>query len=235
MQPFRFKQFSIAHDRCAHKVGTDGVLLGAWVKAENPQAILDAGTGSGVIALMLAQRFPGAMVTGIELDESSADQARENTANSPFADRVTIIQGDFLNYSFQQKFDLIVSNPPFFKGNTSTGKLERDKARHEEHLPQKDFIQKAASLLSPEGKLAMILPKEEGIEFLKTCSENPIPLHPHLHTRVYGSPSAPEKRWLLELGFEKNECRIDSLMLRDEQGNFSSHYRELTKDFYLNF
>lgn len=235
MTPFRFKQFAIAHDRSAHKVGTDGVLLGAWVKAEKPKTILDVGTGSGVIALMLAQRFPGATVTGIERDEPSATQAKENAANSPFADRVNIIQDDFLNYPFREKFDLVVSNPPFFKGNTSTGKVERDKARHEEHLPQKDFIEKAAALLSPQGKLAVILPKEEGTEFLKTCSENPIPLHPHFHTRVYGSPSAPEKRWLLELGFKKNECRTDSLMLRDQQGSFSGHYRELTKDFYLNF
>ena len=163
--PFQFKQFSISHDKCAHKVGTDGVLLGAWAGVENPKHILDVGSGSGLIALMLSQRFPNAQVTGIELDTPSAIQAKENADNSPFKGRVEIVKGDFLQFTFAEKFDLIVSNPPFFKGNTSTGKTERDRARHEEHLPQAEFLQKAISILSKQGMLALILPREEGSFF----------------------------------------------------------------------
>src|SRR5690606_511108 len=128
---FRFKEFTVYHDRCAHKVGTDGVLLGAWTKAGSPEHILDIGSGSGVISLMLAQRFPGAKVTGIELDQASYEQSLENIQNSPFRDYIQILQGDFITKALPGKFDLIVSNPPFFKNAMLSGKSERDKARHE--------------------------------------------------------------------------------------------------------
>ncbi len=232
MQPFRFKQFSVAHHRCAHKVGTDGVLLGAWVKAENPKTILDVGTGSGVIALMLAQRFPEAQITAIEMDHDSAEQAKENAASSPFAERIQIRCGDFLQHLFRDEFDLIVSNPPFFKGNTSSGKPPRDRARHEQHLPHEPFIANVCCLLSPGGTFALILPKEEGEQFIEQCSSS---LFLQRQTSGKGSPTSPIKRFLLQFGKEPALLQKDSLTLRNDEGSFSQTYRELTRDFYLNF
>ena len=229
--PFRFKQFSISHDKCAHKVGTDGLLLGAWVQAENPKSVLDVGTGSGLIALMMAQKFPHTQVSGIELDEPSFIQATENAEHSPFSDRTHILKGDFLKYAFAEKFDLIVSNPPFYKGNTSTGKSERDRARHEEHLPQKDFLEKAISILAPAGKLAVILPNEEGEQFEKEAHN--LGLNLNKLTKVLGSPSAPVKRWLLEFSFSTSQVETDEITLRDDEGNRSLAYQKLTQDFYL--
>lgn len=229
--PFRFKQFSISHDKCAHKVGTDGVLLGAWVQAENPKSVLDVGTGSGLIALMMAQKFPHALVNGIELDEPSFIQATENAEHSPFSDRTDILKGDFLKYAFAEKFDLIVSNPPFYKGNTSTGKSERDRARHEKHLPQKDFLEKAVSILAPAGKIAVILPNEEGEQFEKEAHN--LGLNLNKLTKVLGSPSAPVKRWLLEFSFSTSQVETDEITVRDEEGNRSLAYQKLTQDFYL--
>lgn len=229
--PFRFKQFSISHDKCAHKVGTDGVLLGAWAQAENPKSVLDVGTGSGLIALMMAQKFPHAQVSGIELDEPSFIQATENAEHSPFSDHTHILKGDFLKYAFAEKFDLIVSNPPFYKGNTSTGKSERDRARHEEHLPQKDFLEKAVSILAPAGKIAVILPNEEGEQFEKEAHN--LGLNLNKLTKVLGSPSAPVKRWLLEFSFSTSQVETDEITVRDEEGNRSLAYQKLTQDFYL--
>ncbi len=230
MPPFHFKQFSITHDRCAHKVGTDGVLLGAWVNADNPKCILDVGTGSGLIALMLAQRFTSSKITGIELDHPSVEQANENATNSPFSNRMEIINDDFLTHPFPEKYNLIVSNPPFFKGNTSSGKTERDRARHEEYLPQNKFLEKAASLLSPKGKLAVILPKDEAQEFISLAET--FSLFPSRLTKVYGRPGAEDKRWLLEMGFEKSDKKETALTLRDEGGNWSESYKKLTKGFH---
>ncbi|WP_417602104.1 tRNA1(Val) (adenine(37)-N6)-methyltransferase [Owenweeksia hongkongensis] len=229
--PFSFKQFSISHDKCAHKVGTDGVLLGAWSNAKNAKYILDIGTGSGLIALMLAQRFPKSTVTGIELHKPSFLQASENASTSPFAERLNMINGDFLHFAFAEKYDLIVSNPPFYKGNTSTGKSERDRARHEEYLPQPAFLAKATELLSPKGRLAVILPKEEGELFIKEAQRQGLYLI--RLTRIFGSPNAPEKRWLLELSFENLSIQENHLTIRDESGSRSEEYQILTKDFYL--
>lgn len=233
MSVFRFKQFSIAHDKCAHKVGTDGVLLGAWVEAKIPKSVLDVGTGSGLVALMLGQRFPQSQIIGIELDEPSAHQAIENAANSPFSNRIKILQADFLTHAFTEKYDLIVSNPPFFKGNTSTGKSERDRARHEEYLPQGKFLDKIISILSPKGKLAVVLPKEEAQEFIGLAKVHY--LYPSRITKVYGRPCAGDKRWLVEIGFGKIDALESDFLLRDENAQYSMTYRELTKGFHLGF
>ncbi len=230
MPPFRFKQFSIAHDRCAHKVGTDGVLLGAWVEANHPKKILDVGTGSGLIALMLAQRFPEAQITGIELHHPSAEQAKENATNSTFANRTNILHGNFLYHDFRGKFDLIISNPPFFKGNTSTGKAERDRARHEEHLPQVDFLKKAISLLAENGLLAVILPKAEAEDFIKSADDRE--LYTNRLTRVFGRPGAEDKRWLVEMTRQSFLKKESDFTLRNEGGTWSKEYEYLTKAFH---
>ncbi len=229
--PFRFKQFNVAHHQCAHKVGTDGVLLGAWTNASQPKQILDVGCGSGLIALMLAQRFPNAKITGIELDTPSAQQAQDNAQQSPFASQIEIKQGDFLKTAFAEYIDLIVSNPPFYKGNTSSGSTPRDRARHEEFLPAPLFIEKALSLLSPQGQIALILPTTEAKHWIQIAQSNGLYLL--RKTSVLGSPSATAKRWLLQMGLQKQALQENALTLRNTQNQRSEAYTELTKEFYV--
>lgn len=208
------------------------MLLGAMAFHSHPKQILDVGTGSGLIALMLAQRYPRSQVTGIELHGPSAEQARENAASSPFADRLQILHGDFLEYSFGQQFELIVSNPPFFRGNTSTGNPQRDRARHEEFLPQGKFLAKAASLLEPGGILAVILPRKEAQNFRETAAAPDIGLKLHHCTRIYGTPNAEDKRWLLQLGTEDRQVEEMDFTFRKKDGSYTEGYRELTREFH---
>ena len=156
-EAFQFKQFTIRHDRCAMKVGTDGVLLGAWANAKGKQRILDIGTGSGLIALMLAQRTD-AMITGIEIDPASATQAQENAAASPWADRLQIVATDIAGYTSYQAFDLIVSNPPFFNEMLLPPGAARSQARHTQALTFEALLFHVQRLLSPEGSFCAILP-----------------------------------------------------------------------------
>lgn len=230
---FRFKQFIINQDQCAHKVGTDGVLLGTWVRHFNPKKILDVGSGSGLISLMLAQRFPKAHITGIEKDQASFLQSQQNIQESSFKDRVTISHNDFLSCDLKEHFDLIVSNPPFFKGAHTSGKEERDNARHELSLPHHILVEKAKSVLTKEGIFSVILPSEEAQEFVTICESQG--LFENYRTEIKGQPDAPIKRWLMEFSFEPNTLKHTQLVLRDGEGNFSKAYKNLTQDFYLNF
>lgn len=230
---FRFKEFTVYHDRCAHKVGTDGVLLGAWTKAGSPEHILDIGSGSGVISLMLAQRFPGAKVTGIELDQASYEQSLENIQNSPFRDYIQILQGDFITKALPGKFDLIVSNPPFFKNAMLSGKSERDKARHEFSLPHLPMLEKCASLLHDKGSIAFILPLDESRHLIHESSS--LGLHPFRQTIVSNKPSVSPRRMLVQLVKDHQNIMSNELFIRNEKGAFSKDYKGLTSDFYLDF
>jgi len=228
---FHFKQFTIRHNRCAHKVGTDGVLLGSWVQAPSPLHILDIGSGSGLIALMLAQRFPHARITGIELDHDSYLQSMENVEASPFLERVHILHADFLNYNFGGKtFDLIVSNPPFFERAFLSGNVTRDQARHTFSLPHSIMIEKATALLNKHGSLNLILPVEEA-ENIRAYT----PLKLLRKTLVYNHQGGEVKRWLMEMSAKPGKTLEEDLFIRDENGGFSSEYRQLTRNFYLNF
>ncbi|MDD3077376.1 MAG: methyltransferase, partial [Proteiniphilum sp.] len=151
------------HDRCAMKVGTDGVLLGAWANAGRGKMILDVGTGTGLIALMMAQRYPGAAIRAIDIDRDAVAQARENVDDSPFADRMTVEQDDFRHYASAcaEKFDLIVSNPPWFNRALLPPDAQRKTARHSISLTLTELLLSAANCLSPEGVLALILPYDQ--------------------------------------------------------------------------
>lgn len=230
-EAFRFKQFSVAHDKCAHKVGTDGVLLGAWIKAENPKLILDIGSGSGLISFMLAQRFPKAKIIGIELDPASYEQSLSNLANKPWKDRIQFIQSDFLKVNLEiGAFDLIVSNPPFFKQAYLSGRKERDQARHEFSLPHDQLIAKAEKLLSSRGKFTFVLPSDEAEMLIKFSTLNPVRI-----CRVQNNAKSDFKRMLVELQNTDGECIIEQLAIRNHLNSFSSEYQNLTRDFYLNF
>lgn len=229
---FKFKQFDILHEKSAHKVGTDGVLLGSWVRSDNTANILDVGSGSGLISLMLAQRFPKARVTGIEIDHPSYVESLNNIERSPFASRITIQHTDFKTFDpGEHPYDLIVSNPPFFKGAHSSGTSKRDTARHESYLPHDTLIKRSFQLLTSSGTLAVVLPYDEGKLFMEEALQHGFYLE--RETMVIGSPGKNAKRILIQLKKTAVETERNTLTLRNADGSFSAEHLDLTGSFYL--
>lgn len=229
---FRFKQFEIENSVSAMKVGTDGVLLGAWATADNPLSILDIGAGTGLISIMLAQRFGNAMITGIEIDSQAADEARENVLKSPWSDRITIGCCDFCRWDTNTKFDLIVSNPPFFTNGIKSPDISRASARHAAQLSPQSIVERGASLLTDNGILAMIIPIEiiEDLIFSATLNH----LNPREITTVTTRVGKSPKRALISFICHPSQVQKNELIISDQNG-FTSQYRNLTQDFYLQF
>lgn len=252
---FRFKQFAVANRRSAMKVGTDGVLLGAWaLKQQTPRRILDVGTGTGLIALMMAQRFPDAEIYAVEIDEDSAEEAEENFVHSPWGDRLHLIHGDFLTDTIspipngvtyapaENLFDLIICNPPFFTNGVEAPDPSRQQARHEAALTLDTFLLRAYPLLSPAGTIAIILPADRLQDLHSSISH--ISEQANLTSALYISrlcllstvPSKPSRRLLAEIHSGAGPTpQTESLTIHDGNGNFTQEYICLTKDFYLNF
>jgi len=230
-KPFHFKQFSVHHDRCAMKVGTDGVLLGAWASIENTKHILDIGTGSGVIALMLAQRTNEAvLIDAIEIEKADAEQAGENVLNSPWANRISVHQKSLQDFLPNNKYDLIVSNPPYFVNSLLPPTKSRTQARHTSNLSFEELIAHSLRLLNDNGRLAVILPFNEGNIFKTIAEKNQLYLI--RETAFHSKEEKPQERWLLEFSFQKKELISDKLTLYNSNGNKSSDYQKLTFDFY---
>lgn len=232
MSHFDFQQFRIYHDRCAMKVGTDGVLLGAWCPIGNAQHILDIGTGSGLIALMLAQRCE-AQIVGVELDTEAALQAKENVLSSPFASRVKIVNSDIRDYTPSQLFDIVVSNPPFFTEGVIPPNQQRLQARHSQSLPYETLIDATYALLNPGGIFCVILPSDTAQSFINSS----IVKHftPIRFTAVQTTPNKSPKRMLLcfKKGIESVTLIKDTLILATSEGKRSAEYEKLTEGFYL--
>ncbi|MCD8079475.1 MAG: methyltransferase [Bacteroides sp.] len=229
---FHFKQFTVRHDRCAMKIGTDGVLLGAWSAAENRQRILDVGTGTGLIALMMAQRNPAAHITAVEIDPEAYLQACENTSASPWADRVEVQQADFKTYATETKFDLIVSNPPFFINSLPGPDHKRNLARHTGELTYADLLQRSAALLTPTGELDLIFPATEEIPVKQQAMS--VGLFPHRQLNIYPTPDSAVKRILLGLSFSEKAYTPEEMVIEMARHRYSEAYVSLTKEFYLN-
>ncbi len=231
---FRFKKFEIQQDRCAMKVGTDGVMLGAWIKPpKNLKRILDIGTGTGLLALMLAQKSK-AMIDAIDIDESSIGQAKENFYNSPWPERLKAIHCSLQNFSnsISEKFDLIVSNPPYFSDSYKTSDSSRTLARHsDQSLSFDDLIDGVVKLLSPDGKFYLILPLKEGELFENLAREKG--LFANQITSVFTRKGKPTKRLLMSFQFFRHKKITDDLVIQNDDGDFSENYRKLTEDFYL--
>jgi tRNA1Val (adenine37-N6)-methyltransferase len=227
---FRFKQFTVRHDLCAMKVGTDGVLLGAWSDVTNVKKILDVGTGSGLIALMLAQRST-AFIEAVDVDENACRQAKINFENSPFRDRLKIEKIDFQSFSSPAKYDLLVSNPPYFSNSLKSPDNSRNFARHQDSLSLADLITKSASLLNPQGKLALILPFENLENANALARKNQLFLCRKTH--VLSVPNQPPKRVLLEYALYKLDLQENELSIEKSRQVYSEEYIALTKDFYL--
>jgi tRNA1Val (adenine37-N6)-methyltransferase len=230
---FRFKQFRIQQDKCAMKVGTDGVLLGAWVSIQNADSILDIGTGTGLIALMLAQRSE-AIIDAIDIDKEATTQAIENGQNSPFGQRIHIFNTSLADYAKTQKrYELIVSNPPFFSNTLKSPEDKKNYARHTDSLTLEELIGYSSGLLTEQGRIAFILPftQKEAIDSIVHKNQ----LHIIRQTIVYPTPSSSPKRILTEVSMEyRQETITDKLVIEVARHQYTEEYIRLTKEFYLN-
>jgi len=232
---FKFKQFTVFHDKCAMKVGTDGVMLGAWSDCENSKRILDIGTGTGLIALMLAQRSD-AQIDALEIDGLACEQAMENVHKSPWNNRIKVIYKSLQEYTeqFDIKYDLIVSNPPYFQNSLYTPDENRTNARHNSNLEYGDIINAAIKLLKEDGVLSVILPYLEGAMFILQAAENG--LYCVRQTNVLPNPGREPKRLLLEfMRIKKPLVEQEIIIELNKRHEYSEAYKNLTKDFYLAF
>jgi tRNA1Val (adenine37-N6)-methyltransferase len=232
---FQFKKFAVEQDGCAMKIGTDGVLLGAWTPINyNACSILDIGTGTGVIALMLAQRTNAKQIDALEIDEQAYEQATDNFENSSWSDRLFCFHAGLDEFveEPEDEYDLIVSNPPFYTDDYKSGTEQRDLARFADALPFGDLIEAADLLLSENGILSVIIPFKEEETFLALAKE--YELYPVKITRVKGTPTTEIKRSLLAFSRNKNiDYPIDELIIETARHIYTAEYIELTKDFYL--
>lgn len=228
---FTFKQFTIRHDRCAMKVGTDGVLLGAWTDVSHSCRLLDIGTGTGLIALMLAQRCPKASITAIDIDAEAVEQARENVLLSPWPDRVEVALQDICKYLTDKHFDTIVSNPPYFIDSLKCPNDQRNTARHTDTLDAERLLESVARLLTDDGRFSIILPAEQTDLLIQTAYAQG--LYPSRKTAVITRPGLSPKRILMEFQKTKEAFQPDELIIELERHVYSEGYIALTKDFYL--
>jgi tRNA1Val (adenine37-N6)-methyltransferase len=234
MSKFQFKQFSIQQDRCAMKIGTDGVLLGAWVSLEkNPQSILDIGAGTGILSLQLAQRCQAETLEAIEIDEDAFEQCVGNFENSPWGDRLFCFHASAQEYAaeMEEEYDLIISNPPFYSDEYKSGDNKRNTARFTDTLPFRDLAIFAYQFLSEKGIFALILPRKEEENFIALALE--VGLFPKRICRVKGNPTSEVKRSLMEFIFEKFEIIEEELTIEISRHVYTEAYKNLVKDFYL--
>ena len=232
---FQFKKFTVNQDRCAMKIGTDGVLLGAWTPIiNNPISILDIGAGTGIIALMLAQRTNAEQIDALEIDEEAYEQAVDNFENSPWSNRLFCFHAGLDEFveEPEEEYDLIISNPPFYTEDYKTENQQRDLARFADAMPFEDLVEAADLLLSENGIFSVIIPFKEEVGFLALAKE--YELYPIKITRVKGTPITEIKRSLL--AFSRKEILdfpIDELIIETSRHIYTAEYIALTKDFYL--
>lgn len=230
---FTFKQFHINHDRCAMKVGTDGILLGAWADVTSARSVLDLGTGSGLIALMLAQRSDeNAEIHGVERDPAAAWQARENFNASPWAHRLHLHCADIADFARKcgQKFDNIVANPPYFSPGVNCRNHERDAARYTAALSHEEWLRIASSLLTEQGTIHFVLPAEQGKTLKKLTA-----LYCVRQCDVTTKQGKAPQRMLLSFMKRKKETEQSELTIYDEKNRYTLEFIQLTREFYLKF
>lgn len=236
-QTFRFKQFSLSNSLSAMKVGTDGVLLGSWAQMPDnvmSRKVIDVGCGTGVIALMIAQRYPDVEVTCIDISPDAVGECAGNISCSPFSQRVMALQADFMQFESNDRYDLIVSNPPFFTEVLHSPDAQRAAARHDDSLPLSSLMRGSVALLSAAGRLALVLPAGRDDEALFEGSL--AGLYPVRRCRVCTREGKPPRRTLWEFSLKSGAlCHDSQLFIQDINGNFTDEYISLVKDFYLDF
>ena len=234
MKPFKFKKFTIHQDKCAMKVGTDAVLLGAWAPLDNKSnSILDIGSGTGIISLMLAQRSDAEIIDAIEIDDNAYEQCVENFEQSPWNDCLFCYHASLLEFTeeIDETYDLIVSNPPFYSADYKSKNLQRDLARYSDALPFEHLVECVSKLLSKDGIFTVIIPFKEEEVFINLATR--FNLLPKTILHVKGTPSSEIKRSLISFSFYKYNVEIDELIIELERHNYTEDYINLTKDFYL--
>jgi len=233
-KPFHFKQFTIQQDKTAMKVGTDGVLLGAWVKIETDVcSILDIGSGTGLIALMIAQRSNAEVIDAVELNGEAYEQTVENFENSDWGDRLFCYHASLQEFAdeIDDKYDLIISNPPFYTSTFKKLPKERAMARHTESLTYTELLLGVSKLLSKNGSCTFVIPYEEESSFIEIAKQHK--LLPNRITHVKGTENSVIKRSLLQFSFFEKQIEKDELVIEIKRHEYTPKYIELVKDFYL--
>ena len=234
MKPFQFKHFSIHQDKTAMKVGTDGVLLGAWVKINKGlDSVLDIGTGTGLIALQLAQRSDCQTIDALEIEPNAFEQAVENFENSHWGDRLFCYHASLDEFAneIDDTYDLVISNPPFYDNSFKELEQKRALARHTKSLTFEELLFHTSKLLSKKGTCAFIIPYHEELKFLELASMNN--LFPQRITRVRGNTQSNFKRTLLQLSCSKMPPKIEEMAIEIERHIYTEDYKNLVLDFYL--
>jgi tRNA1Val (adenine37-N6)-methyltransferase len=233
---FAFKQFNVKQDKCAMKVGTDAVLLGSWIQPNGSTHILDIGTGTGVIALMLAQKT-SASIVGIDIDGIATQQAQENVDESKFKNSITLFNSSFQDFvkTTSLKFQLIVSNPPFFEQSLKSSDEKRSNARHADVLPFEDLLDGVIKLLDEKGKFCLILPTLEAEKFRGMAQKKGLFLSKLLRVKSRVDKDI-DKRHLMQFEFTPTEFSEETMAIEeDERHSYTQAYKELTKPYYINF
>ena len=233
MNEFKFKQFTIKQNLCAMKVGTDGVLLGAWSNIPNGN-VLDVGSGSGLISLMIAQRNTEVEIDAIDIHKDAFLQTQENVNESTYSERIHVYHTAIQLFETTKKYDLIISNPPFFNNAYKSTDLAKNIARHTDELPFDVFIEKVKELLTDDGILSLILPIQESLLFTELALKKRL----HLNRKCWVKPNYEKepKRVLLEFSFSQSEILDELLVIETEKRHhYTEEYRNLTRDFYLKF
>lgn len=231
---FDFKQFRLDQGQSGMKVTTEGCILGAWASFDQPKRILDIGTGTGLLSLMLAQRYPTGIIDAVELDEKAAQQAEQNFSKSPWSSNLTLHHGSIKDYEadYSHSYDLIICNPPFFKNDLKSANTQKAKAIHNDHLAPELLADSIGRLLKSGGIAFILYPIRESADFEKAALERGLIKHSELI--IHDNPNKPAMRRILSLSQNrKKNPKSEKLIIKDESGNYATEFIDLLRPYYL--